>query len=99
MDCIQLLIVGKSGCGVYKYKLLRITEQSKMGSALLKFSANLRVNPLLVRLFGYLSLDISQGNEKLPIFLYNDIAFDQELMLFKYLVKLVYPPFCISANW
>lgn len=84
--------VGKSGFGVYKYKLLRNTEQTEMGSALLKFSANLRANPLSARPFGCLSLDISQGKEKLAVFLYNDIDSDQEPMLFEYLVKPVYPP-------
>ncbi|KAF2285564.1 hypothetical protein GH714_005520 [Hevea brasiliensis] len=41
--------VGKSGFGVYKYKLLRIDGQPEMGSSILRFAQSLRVSPLSVR--------------------------------------------------
>ncbi|XP_042516967.1 histone-lysine N-methyltransferase family member SUVH9-like [Macadamia integrifolia] len=84
--------VGKSGFGVYKYKLLRMADQPEMGSVLLKLAENLRIKPLEARPSGYLSLDISKGREKLPVLLFNDIDSDQEPTLFEYLVKPVFPP-------
>ncbi|KAJ4968968.1 hypothetical protein NE237_015669 [Protea cynaroides] len=83
--------VGKSGFGVYKYKLVRMPDQPEMGSVLLKFAENLRTKPLAARPTGYLSLDISKGRETFPVFLFNDIDSDQEPMLFEYLVKPVFP--------
>ncbi|KAJ4955821.1 hypothetical protein NE237_012604 [Protea cynaroides] len=88
--------VGKSGFGVYKYKLVRMADQPEMGSAVLKFAGSLRTNPLASRPSGYLSLDISKGSETLPVFLYNDIDSDQEPMLFEYLAKPVFPPYAFQ---
>ncbi|CAA2955073.1 histone-lysine N-methyltransferase family member SUVH9-like, partial [Olea europaea subsp. europaea] len=41
--------VGKSGFGVYKFKLVRIRNQVKMGRVVMKFAKNLRFRPLEVR--------------------------------------------------
>lgn len=85
--------VGKSGFGVYKYKLMRIEGQPEMGSAQLRFAQSLRTNPLSVRPMGYLSLDISNKRENIPVLLYNDIDNDHEPLYFEYLLKTVFPPY------
>ena len=83
--------VGKSGFGVYKYKLLRNEGQAEMGSAILKFAANLRSRPLTVRPVGYLCLDISMKKENVPVALFNDIDGDNEPMYYEYLKRTVFP--------
>ncbi|XP_042515146.1 histone-lysine N-methyltransferase family member SUVH9-like [Macadamia integrifolia] len=88
--------VGKSGFGVYKYRLVRMADQPEMGSAVLKFAGNLRTKPLAARPSGYLSLDISKGRETLPVLLFNDIDSDQEPLLFEYLPKPVFPPYAFQ---
>ncbi|XP_017699460.2 histone-lysine N-methyltransferase family member SUVH9-like [Phoenix dactylifera] len=82
---------GKSGFGVYKYKLVRIEGQQMMGSYMLKLAVELKTNPLGVRPVGYLSLDISNGKETLPVFIFNDIDDDKETLLFEYLAHPFYP--------
>lgn len=96
MDC--WFDVGKSGFGVYKYKLVRIEGQAEMGSSILKFAAALRAKPLAVRPSGYLSLDISLQKESLPVLLYNDIDSDQEPLYYDYLVRTVFPPFAFHQS-
>ncbi|RWV95719.1 hypothetical protein GW17_00041632 [Ensete ventricosum] len=83
--------VGKSGFGIYKYKLLRIEGQEEMGSGILKLAEDLKVNPLSMRPAGYLSLDISTGKEKFPVSLFNNIDDDREPLLFEYLSSPVFP--------
>lgn len=90
--------VGKSGFGVYKYKLLRMDGQPEMGSAIMKFAQTLRIRPISVRPVGYLSLDISNKKESLPVFLFNDIDSDQEPLFYEYLVKSVFPPIVFSQG-
>ena len=90
--------VGKSGFGVYKYKLLRIEGQDEMGSSILRFAAALRAKPLTMRPVGYLSLDISLQKEPLPVLLFNDIDSDQEPLYYDYLVKTVFPPFAFHQS-
>lgn len=82
---------GKSGFCVFKYKLVRIEGQEMMGSYMLKLAEELKVNPLGARPVGYLSLDISNGKENLPVFLFNDIDDDKEPLLFEYLARPFYP--------
>lgn len=85
--------VGKSGFGVYKYKLLRNEGQAEMGSAILRFAENLRTRPpLTVRPVGYLCLDISTKKENVPVALFNDIDGDNEPMYYEYLPRTVFPP-------
>lgn len=85
------LDVGKSGFGVYKFKLLRIEGQPEMGSSILKFAEGLRTRPLTVRPRGYLSMDISQNKEKIPVFLFNDIDSDQDPLYYDYLTTPAFP--------
>ncbi|XP_062166894.1 histone-lysine N-methyltransferase family member SUVH9-like [Alnus glutinosa] len=90
--------VGKSGFGVYKYKLVRIDGQAEMGSAVMRFAQSLRTSPLAARPVGYLSLDISMKKENVPVLLFNDIDADQEPMYYDYLVKTVFPPFAFHQT-
>lgn len=90
--------VGKSGFGVYKYKLLRIDGQAEMGSAVMRFALSLRTSPLAARPVGYLSLDISMKKENLPVLLFNDIDADQDPMYYDYLAKTVFPPFAFHQT-
>ncbi|OVA02297.1 SET domain [Macleaya cordata] len=88
--------IGKSGFGVYKYKLVRMENQPEMGSAIIRFSMEVRANPLATRPTGYLSLDISKGKENLPVFLFNNLDSDQGPLFFEYLVRSIYPPFAFQ---
>lgn len=88
--------VGKSGFGVFKYKLLRMEGQPEMGSSVLKFAESLRNKPLSARPMGYVSLDISMSKENLPVFLYNDVDCNHDPMYYEYLPKTVFPPFVFS---
>uniref|UniRef100_A0A7N0T7B9 Uncharacterized protein n=1 Tax=Kalanchoe fedtschenkoi TaxID=63787 RepID=A0A7N0T7B9_KALFE len=85
--------IGKSGFGVYKFKLVRIEGQPDMGSTILRYAENLRMKPLSARPTGYLSLDMSRKKESVPVFLYNDIDHDHEPLYFDYLPRTVFPPF------
>nr|XP_043610509.1 histone-lysine N-methyltransferase family member SUVH9-like [Erigeron canadensis] len=85
--------IGKSGFGVYKYKLVRMEDQPEMGSAILRFAERIRDNPLEARPVGYASLDISLTKENVPVLLYNDIDDNNEPLNYDYLVKTVFPPF------
>ncbi|KAH7836193.1 hypothetical protein Vadar_033577 [Vaccinium darrowii] len=84
--------VGKSGFGVYKFKLVRIENQPEMGSSILRLAKSLRTEPLSVRPVGYVSLDISMNKEKVPVLLYNDIDSEHDPMYFEYLTTTVFPP-------
>ncbi|GKU85654.1 hypothetical protein SLEP1_g289 [Rubroshorea leprosula] len=88
--------VGKSGFGVFKYKLLRMEGQPEMGSAVLKFAETLRRGPLQARPVGYLSLDISMNKESLPVLLYNDLDSNHDPLYYEYIVRTVFPPFVFS---
>ncbi|EOY06233.1 SU(VAR)3-9, putative isoform 1 [Theobroma cacao] len=90
--------VGKSGFGVYKYRLLRIDGQPEMGSSIMRFAESLRTRPLSARPMGYLSLDISMKKEKVPVFLYNDIDSDHDPMYYDYLVNTVFPPYAFGQG-
>ncbi|KAG9447700.1 hypothetical protein H6P81_013828 [Aristolochia fimbriata] len=91
--------VGKSGFGVYKYKLLRLPGQPEMGTVVFKFAAELKRRPMLARPKGYMSLDISNGKEKLPVYLFNDVDSDNAPMLFQYAAKPVYSPLGFSRGY
>ncbi|XWS08712.1 hypothetical protein CRYUN_Cryun40dG0024500 [Craigia yunnanensis] len=90
--------VGKSGFGVYKYRLSRIDGQPEMGSSIMRFAESLRIRPLSARPMGYLTLDISMKKEKVPIFLYNDIDSDHDPMYYDYLVNTVFSPYAFSQG-
>ncbi|KAK3019084.1 hypothetical protein RJ639_004953 [Escallonia herrerae] len=89
--------VGKSGFGVYKFKLVRMENQQDMGSAILRFAQSLRVGPLEVRQMGYVCLDISAKKENVPVLLFNDIDHDHDPMYFEYLPKTVFPAYVYHA--
>ncbi|GKA92289.1 histone-lysine N-methyltransferase family member SUVH9-like protein, partial [Tanacetum coccineum] len=85
--------VGKSGFGVFKFKLVRMVNQVEMGSAVLKFANTLRARPLEARPVGYVSFDISMKKENVPVFLFNDIDNNHEPMYYEYLATTVFPQF------
>ncbi|KAL3506253.1 hypothetical protein ACH5RR_031635 [Cinchona calisaya] len=85
--------VGKSGFGVFKFRLVRIENQPAMGSSILKFAKSLRVRPLDVRPKGYVSLDLSMKKERVPVFLFNDVDKNNEPVFFEYLLSTVFPPY------
>ncbi|GAB4843676.1 Histone-lysine N-methyltransferase member suvh2 [Ancistrocladus abbreviatus] len=89
--------VGKSGFGVYKYRLIRIEGQPEMGSTIMRFAAMLKTRPLQARPAGYLSLDISMKKDNMPIFLFNDIDSDYEPLYYEYLARTVFPAFIYHA--
>ncbi|CAA6658982.1 unnamed protein product [Spirodela intermedia] len=63
---------GKSGFVVSKFRLLRIENQPKMGSAAIKLAEELKSD----------ILDISGGTENLPISLFNDVDGDDSPLRF-----------------
>lgn len=89
--------IGKSGFGVYKYKLVRIENQEEMGSAILRFAQNLRIRPMVARPTGYVTFDISGKRENVPVFLFNDIDDNHDPVYFDYLLKTVYPPYVYQS--
>ncbi|KAM7261463.1 hypothetical protein ACFE04_008830 [Oxalis oulophora] len=90
--------MGKSGFGVYKYKLVRMEGQGEMGTSILRFAESLRARPLSVRPRGYLSFDISRKRENIPIRLFNDIDDDNLPLRFQYLPTTVFPPFVFDQG-
>ncbi|KAI6693740.1 hypothetical protein NL676_021450 [Syzygium grande] len=90
--------VGRSGFGVYKYKLVRIEGQPEMGSAIMRFAQTLRTRPLTVRPRGYLSLDMSARKECMPVFLFNDIDSDSTPLHYEYLARTAFPPYLMLQN-
>ncbi|XP_058760332.1 histone-lysine N-methyltransferase family member SUVH9-like [Vicia villosa] len=90
--------VGKSGFGVYKYKLLRIEGQAKMGSAVLKDAREIRKSGFDFKPMHCLSIDISDKREKVPIRLFNDIDDSQEPLYYQYLPNTSFPPFVFHQN-
>ncbi|KAF8088537.1 hypothetical protein N665_0538s0032 [Sinapis alba] len=83
--------VGKSGFGVFKFRLERIGGQVEMGSSVLKLAKTLKTNPLSVKPSGYISFDISNRKENAPVFLFNDIDEDQEPLYYEYLTRTSFP--------
>lgn len=90
--------VGKSGFGVYKYKLWRIEGQPKMGSAILKEALMLRRDPMCINPTYYMSLDISNKKENVAVRLVNDIDRNPEPLLYEYLVRTTFPQFVFHQS-
>lgn len=90
--------VGKSGFGVYKYKLWRIEGQAKMGSAVLKEAREIKKIGLDVKPMYCLSVDISHKRENVPIRLFNDIDDNQEPLYYEYLPKTTFPQFVFHQS-
>ncbi|GKD83326.1 histone-lysine N-methyltransferase family member SUVH9-like protein [Tanacetum coccineum] len=85
--------VGKSGFGVFKFKLVRMVNQVEMGSAVLKFANTHIARPLKACSVGYVSFDISMKKENVPVFLFNDIDNNHEPMYYEYLAMTVFLQF------
>lgn len=90
---------GKSGFGVYKYKMLRIEGQEPMGTVNYRVAEQLKVDVFAVRPTGYLSFDISMGREMLPVALYNDVDDDQDPLLFEYLARPIFPTSAVQGKF
>lgn len=76
---------GRSGCGVFKYKLHRIPGQPELGSAILKSTRLWKAQPLTRA--GLLYPDISLGIEKLPVPLSNNVDNEKGPPHFEYTSK------------
>ncbi|KAK6130531.1 hypothetical protein DH2020_035740 [Rehmannia glutinosa] len=85
--------MGRSGFGVYKFKLIRIENQDEMGSTVMKFALSLRTQPLEARPRGYVSLDLSNKKENFPVFFYNDVDGVRDPIYYEYLISTVFPPY------
>ncbi|KAK7407769.1 hypothetical protein VNO78_09835 [Psophocarpus tetragonolobus] len=90
--------VGKSGFGVYKYKLCRIDGQAKMGTLVLKEALMLRRDPLSSKPMYCLSLDISNRTENVGVRLFNDIDRNYDPLRYDYLVKTNFPQFVFHQS-
>lgn len=90
--------VGKSGFGVYKYRLVRLPKQPQMGTLIFKHADELKTKPLAVRPKGYLNMDMSQGKEKIPVYFFNDVDGDCGPLYFQYAVSPVHGPFSFGLG-
>ncbi|TKY69122.1 Histone-lysine N-methyltransferase family member SUVH9 [Spatholobus suberectus] len=90
--------VGRSGFGVYKYKLCRIDGQAKMGSAVMKEALLLRKDPMSFKPMCCLSLDISNRKENVVVRLFNDIDRNYDPLRYEYLVKTNFPQFVFHQS-
>ncbi|KAL6522824.1 Histone-lysine N-methyltransferase member suvh2 [Orobanche hederae] len=90
--------VGRSGFGVYKFKLVRNENQEEMGSAVMRFALSLRTQPLEARPRGYVSLDLSNKKENFPVFFYNDVDGVHDPVYYEYLIKSIFPPFVYNSG-
>ncbi|KAL3634423.1 Histone-lysine N-methyltransferase member suvh2 [Castilleja foliolosa] len=90
--------VGKSGFGVFKFKLVRIENQPEMGSVMMRFAQSLRARPLEVRPKGYVTLDMSLKKENSPVFFYNDVDGNHDPLYHEYLVTTVFPPYVYNSG-
>ncbi|CAJ1932903.1 unnamed protein product [Sphenostylis stenocarpa] len=90
--------VGRSGFGVFKYKLCRIDGQAKMGSMLMKEALMLKKDPLSLKPMCCISLDISNRNENVAVRLFNDIDRNYDPLRYEYLVKTNFPQFVFHQS-
>lgn len=90
--------VGKSGFGVYKYKLFRIEGQPQMGSTIMRFADTLKTRPLEVRPKGYLTFDVSSKRESVPVLVFNEFDTSNEPLFYEYLPKSMFPAFLLHHH-
>lgn len=90
--------VGKSGFGVFKFKLIRIENQVEMGSSVMKFAVRLRKQPLEARPKGYISLDLSKNKENYPVLFFNDVDVVHDPIYYDYLRTTVFPPYVYNSG-
>ncbi|BAT98759.1 hypothetical protein LR48_Vigan06g138500 [Vigna angularis] len=90
--------VGKSGFGVFKFKLCRIDGQAKMGSTFMKEAQMLKKDPLSFKPTCCVSLDISSRNENVGVRLFNDLDRNFDPLRYEYLVKTNFPEFVFHQS-
>lgn len=90
--------VGKSGFGVFKYKLSRIEGQPKMGSVIIKEAHMLKRDPLCFQPMCCLSLDISNRKENVGVRLFNELDRSYDPLHYDYLVKTSFPQFVFHQS-
>eukprot|EP01018_Ginkgo_biloba_P015341 Gb_40999 [translate_table: standard] len=78
---------GKSGFGVFKYRLQRIPGQPELASQILKSAVKWKTQPSLR---GLLLPDISSKRESIPVCLVNTVDDDKGLPHFEYISKVRY---------
>ncbi|KAF3789538.1 Histone-lysine N-methyltransferase family member [Nymphaea thermarum] len=89
--CDTWLDIGKSGFSVYKYRLVRSPQQPEMGSSLFKLAGNMKLNPNCRS--GLVNFDLSNGKEKIPVYLFNDLDSDRGPMSYSYTASPIYPTY------
>ncbi|KAK7386867.1 hypothetical protein VNO78_27210 [Psophocarpus tetragonolobus] len=88
--------VGRSGFGVYKFKLCRIEGQPKMGSAVLKDARNIRRCQL--KSDCCVSADMSNNKESVSVRLVNDVDDDRGPLCYEYLARTSFPQFVFHQS-
>ncbi|KEH20246.1 histone-lysine N-methyltransferase family member SUVH9 [Medicago truncatula] len=89
---------GKYGFRVFKYKLLRVEGQAKMGSVVLKEAREIKKIGFDVKPMYCLSVDISNKRENVPVRLFNDIDDNQKPLSYEYLPKTTFPQFVFHQS-
>ncbi|KAL9327317.1 hypothetical protein ACSQ67_007962 [Phaseolus vulgaris] len=90
--------VGRSGFGVYKFKLWRIEGQPKMGSAILKEARTIRRSEVDSNTLHCLSADMSNKKEKVAVRLFNDIDDYRDPLNYEYLPRTSFPQFVFHQS-
>ena len=90
--------VGRSGFGVYKFKLWRIEGQPKMGSAILKEARSIRRSESDSNTLHCLSADMSNKKEKVAVRLFNDIDDYRDPLNYEYLPRTSFPQFVFHQS-
>lgn len=80
---------GKSGFGVFKYRLRRLPGQPELSSDILKAAIKWKLNPSLRQ--GLISADISLKRENTPVYLVNTVDDDKEPEHFEYISEVKAP--------
>ncbi|CAA0827100.1 Histone-lysine N-methyltransferase family member SUVH9 [Striga hermonthica] len=84
--------MGRSGYGIYKFRLVRNENQEEMGSSVMRFAMSLKTRPLESRPVGYMSLDLSGEKENFRVLFFNDVDSNQDPIHYEYLARSVFPP-------
>ncbi|XP_057827452.1 histone-lysine N-methyltransferase family member SUVH9 [Cryptomeria japonica] len=87
---------GRSGSGVFKYKLIRTPGQPELGSVILKNARRWKLDPTLR--VGLVHPDVSLRIENLPVCLVNDVDNEKGPPHFEYITSVRYPDFLVSIS-
>ncbi|GLJ44763.1 hypothetical protein SUGI_0941460 [Cryptomeria japonica] len=90
---------GKSGFGVFKYRLQRLPGQPELSSDILKSAIKWKSNPSLRQ--GLISSDISSKRENTPVYLVNTVDEDKGPEQFEYISEVKVPKSvldCVPSN-